>query len=694
MSADVAVLYQVYAGDSWREQYKLHFASAEHEQNAYYFYALDDNGGPSMRVCRSLESQSPAAILHLGQESIELEARVNSVWVKSYRWISRSQDTSFVHLPPSSSTKQILQRLTPEEPFKVGDYMYVLKPGQISPNQDIQVMSSRPSDANDVESHERNVQELRPGLDNRPSTPTPGSGAAAVMETPFTNRFQSPSELGKSLAISMVDDAMKDKEDSQEWGPDALKQDVMTTLRDYTGAGDNSESFESPAVPKSSTVHRLDLNPSAEVPSLETTRDPAMTNNDTNVNERQNGNYSGTIIDLVDNASSQTTEASSDGEPHSKPTISTDQRGEAKKSLPAPRNSNKRAASAAFKNNDLEDGDLSVPPLSAGPGADSGSLQSAPRKRQKGLASTTEESQNSVRSTIHVEVPHKIHSPAPTEHSRTGSVQDEDIEHSQIQTRSNISTPRNHVNSIEPPSSNVSSRSTRQGHRGQDASQDHVTRVLYASSTHVGQASAYSRFLRQHNIRQVKSIKDCDILCTGKDELKRTSKLMLAILMGKEVVTDEWVIQGTKTNKVLDTSDFVPEDTAREREWGTSLSDAIDRGRHGLKPLQGWTINFTPSAKKELGKSWSELKEICSVAGATAVLAMIPRKSPADSEKTILIAASNEADRETLEERGWKIFTKDIITFSVLRGKVDLLSDEFLMAKTAKGGARKSKKAR
>ncbi|KAL8799027.1 MAG: hypothetical protein Q9182_006206 [Xanthomendoza sp. 2 TL-2023] len=687
MSAHVAVLYQLLAQDSWREQYRLHFASAEHEPLTYYIYPSKVNGVSSMRVCLRPESQSPAAILHTGQESIELEARTKSIWVRSYRWTSQSPDTSFVRLPASSSTKQILHRISPEEPFKIGNETLVLKVGQTSPEQDVQVMSSRPSDANDLNSHEETAQTSRPSLDNRPSTPTPGSGAA-VMETPLANRFQSLSELGKSLATSMVEDAMKDNEDSQNWDHDALKRNVMTTLRDFTRAEDHSESLESLEVPKSNTVHKPDINLSAEITALEPTIDPAMITNETNVNEQHNGDNSGIVVDLNGNASSQITEASSDGEPHSNPTMSSGQRGNTKKSLSAPRNPQKRPASPTFINQDLDTGALAVPP-----GADNGNLPSAPRKRRKAVASVaTAEGGNAVRSAIDVEIPQKTLSPALIEHPPAGSVQDKDTEQSQVQPISNISTPRNHMGSIDPPSSNVSSRSTRQGHRGQGASQDQVTRVLYASSTHVGQANAYSRFLRQHNIRQAKSIKDCDVLCTGKDELKRTFKLMLAILMGKEVVSDEWIIQGTKANRILDTSDFVPEDAVRESEWGTSLSDAIDRGRRGLKPLEGWTVNFTPSAKKELGKSWSELKEICSVAGATAVLAMIPRKSPADSDKTILIAATNEADREILEERGWKIFTKDIITFSVLRGKVDLSSNEFVMAKATKSNGKKTKK--
>lgn len=239
----------------------------------------------------------------------------------------------------------------------------------------------------------------------------------------------------------------------------------------------------------------------------------------------------------------------------------------------------------------------------------------------------------------------------------------------------------------------MSSRSTTR-QRGQGSSQDQVTKVVYASSTSVGESTAYTKFLRQHNVKQVKNVKDCDVLCTGKGELKRTSKLLLAVLTGKEVVTDQWIIQSAEQNQLLDTAEFVPEDQKREQEWGTSIADAIERGRQGLKPFEGWTINFTPSAKKELGSSWSELKEICLVAGVTAVQAMIPRKSPEEMDPTIVIAASNEADQATLEERGWRSFTKDIITFSALRGGIDADSNEFLAAKKGNGSAKKAKKGR
>lgn len=68
--------------------------------------------------------------------------------------------------------------------------------------------------------------------------------------------------------------------------------------------------------------------------------------------------------------------------------------------------------------------------------------------------------------------------------------------------------------------------------------------------------------------------------------------------------------------------------------------------------------------------------------------AMIPRKPPSETDSMVVIAASHEPDLSTLEERGWnKVFTKDIITYSVLRGAIDTESDEFVMKPVKKGNA-------
>ncbi|KAL8853468.1 MAG: hypothetical protein Q9221_001626 [Calogaya cf. arnoldii] len=583
------------------------------------------------------------------QDTLELEARCKSVWVQSYGWTSERSETRFVHLTPSNAYEHVLRSLAPDEPFKIGNKKYLLQVDQAPPAppvQDVQVMSSRPS-TEDVDASAANGQD--PEVD-RPLTPNPGSGTA-VLETPIAKRHQDLIEPPKSSTTSVRGSASQNKDD-----PAVASDNVGINEQDNEDDASNIIDLE----PKSALVETcLDVLPNDD----SSTQSDASSSHElphsyvTHEKVTHGSNANG--INLPEEL--QTPEAV----------------------LPAQQSTRKRSFSPPQDNDDLGDTvqpvtDLSPELIAAGKG-----VEGPPRKRRRRLsAAATEESQNSVQSTIHVELP-SLGAPA----RRPGH----DVEQSQGSSKSTLSTPRNQKKPKEPSSSN---RSTRQGQRGQGSSQDQVTRVVFASSTSVGDSTAYTKFLRQHHVKQVKKMNDCDVLCTGKGEIKRTSKLLLAILRGKEVVTDQWIIQSAEQNQLLDTAGFIPEDKKRKQEWGTSLSDAIQRGREGLKPFEGWTINFTPSAKKELGTSWSELKDICLVAGATAVQAMIPRKSPAETDSTIVIAASNEADQATLEERGWRIFNKDIITFSALRGGIDADSEEFLMGKKGTGSAKKAKKGR
>ncbi|KAI4229252.1 MAG: hypothetical protein L6R36_001000 [Xanthoria steineri] len=638
MPAVIATLYQLVDSDL-RAKCKISFPSTEDERISHFIHVRgDDAEWLSMWTSVEFATPSPAAVLHTRQHVLELEAQCNSVWVKSHGWATDRSEIPFVRLQSSNAYEHHLRSLAPDEPFKIGDKTYLLQVDQATPLQDVQVMSSRPStNEADADMPALNGQDSDLRSHNRLSTPNPGSGTA-VLETPIARRYQDPVEPSKLSDTTIEGDTAQEKDDATLNGDDPANENDAMNIIDLESK-------------------------------------PALVETGLDVLQRED-------------SSTQSTESSSHELPQSN--ISNEAKADCgnlhedrqtpETRIPAQRSPRKRSASPAEDSNNLDRPGLSLEISAVGQG-----LEGPPKKRQR-PAAATDESQNSVKSTIHVELPSPRSQSDPS--NRINPVQ------SQGSLRSTLSTPRNQRKPTELPSSNISSRSTTR-QRGQGSSQDQVTKVVYASSTSVGESTAYTKFLRQHNVKQVKNVKDCDVLCTGKGELKRTSKLLLAVLTGKEVVTDQWIIQSAEQNQLLDTAEFLPEDQKREKEWGTSLADAIERGRQGLKPFDGWTINFTPSAKKELGSSWSELKEICLVAGVTAVQAMIPWKSPEEIDPTIVIAASNEADQATLEERGWKSFTKDIITFSALRGGIDEDSDEFLVAKKENGSAkRKAKKSR
>ena len=253
-------------------------------------------------------------------------------------------------------------------------------------------------------------------------------------------------------------------------------------------------------------------------------------------------------------------------------------------------------------------------------------------------------------------------------------------------------TPHSSDPSIEPASSIRSTRSViRQDLSQLNVSNDSI-RILFSNSTAVSNSRPFMKFLSQRGIEKVNSVPQCTVLCVGKGELKKTSKLIMAVMLGKEVITDDWVTESARCNKLQNIEEYLAQDPEREREWGFSIREAVERGRQGLKILQDWTVIFTASAKKEVGKSgFADLKEITTYAGAESVLTTLPKKPPEEMPFTLVIGTVADVGSPALRE--WKCYTRDIIGLSVLRGSLDIDSEEFLIQKPEQEkGSRKRKR--
>ena len=246
------------------------------------------------------------------------------------------------------------------------------------------------------------------------------------------------------------------------------------------------------------------------------------------------------------------------------------------------------------------------------------------------------------------------------------------------------------TNSTEPTNSLRSTRFSSRDHSHHPNTQTPNIRVLFANSTSVD-TPTFKRFLTDHGVKIVQKCKDATCLCVGKGELKKTPKLILAVAMGLEIIREDWVTDSARSKKLQDTAAYTARDPPREQEWGINLADAIERGRQKVQVFRGWTITFTPSMKKELGKSFAELKEIVFYAGAVEVNSVLPRArkggedaetdSPPSSTKTLIIAT--QADTSLPALKSYRYYTKDILILSILRGKLELESDEFQLREGA-----------
>ena len=221
-------------------------------------------------------------------------------------------------------------------------------------------------------------------------------------------------------------------------------------------------------------------------------------------------------------------------------------------------------------------------------------------------------------------------------------------------------------------------------------------RVFFACSPSIGKTSKAMSLLERKGLLKVNSVEDCDLLCIGqgdlrkkdcdlfciaKGDVKKICNLVLAVISGKDVVTDDWLEHSIQRSELLYHGSFLAQEPSKELRWDFCLSEAIERGRRALKPLTGYGFYFTPAAAKALGTSFFAVQEIGIQAGAEIVQGSLPRSlCRRDVEKTIHIGAgSDDEDLEELVEGEWRVYSLEFLTTSALRAWIDAESNEFLI---------------
>lgn len=262
------------------------------------------------------------------------------------------------------------------------------------------------------------------------------------------------------------------------------------------------------------------------------------------------------------------------------------------------------------------------------------------------------------------------------------------------------STERSCSNGIKPPSagydlksSPISRKSALEEGFSSVQPQPARIKILFASSTSIDSKQIIV-WLEKHGVKRVFDVAECTALCVnGSAGLKKTGKLILAVLLGKQIVTDNWVTESVGADKLLNLNDFKASDARREAEWGINLDQAIERGKHrNSKPLDGWNIVFTLAAKKEAGTTgFNDLKKIAMCAGAKNCSVVLPKSLPEQISTTLVIACQDDPASATLKGN-WRLFSRDIIGLSSLRGQLNTESDEFLVSK--EGGLGRGERSR
>lgn len=209
--------------------------------------------------------------------------------------------------------------------------------------------------------------------------------------------------------------------------------------------------------------------------------------------------------------------------------------------------------------------------------------------------------------------------------------------------------------------------------------------VISSNATTIEENKKAMHFFSRAGGTVVENVKDANFFCVGSRGLKKTAKFILAVALGRRIVTEKWLVDSATKGQFLDPWAYVPKDAAREQEWGFSLEEALRRDgqadeRTGL--LEGKEVYFTTGLKKELGQNYKEYREIALAIGASEAKPGLPRGLERSNDLWIIVGQQDDADAGKVSKLGKKLFSKDLLPLSVLRGVVDTESDEFAVNST------------
>lgn len=208
-----------------------------------------------------------------------------------------------------------------------------------------------------------------------------------------------------------------------------------------------------------------------------------------------------------------------------------------------------------------------------------------------------------------------------------------------------------------------------------------VAKILLSQSSmkEAGEYRGTAAFISKHHksiINHVQS-KQTNFICVvpTKGNLKKTNKILRTLAFGKLVVTDGWLKESMKAGEFLEPTDYIHADL--ENTLGA------DRG----KLFRGLTVFFTTNLYFELraNNNWDPMYAPARDAGASIVKygkALKGLEAAKRCGDRIVFLASDPAkdqNAKELADEGYDVYSKGLLTTSVLLGQLNLKSEEFLL---------------
>ncbi|PNS20232.1 60S ribosomal protein L18-A [Sphaceloma murrayae] len=189
-----------------------------------------------------------------------------------------------------------------------------------------------------------------------------------------------------------------------------------------------------------------------------------------------------------------------------------------------------------------------------------------------------------------------------------------------------------------------------------------VTNVVFSGSK-ASDLVANIKFLAEQGVAISDEIRNEDaqtVLCVGPGDLKSTPKVLMALVLNRNIVHDTWLLESYQAKKLLDIKKYLVQDS----------SSGQDRG----KLFSGFRVYFTQAATNAYGKSgFGNITTILQAAGATEVMKKAAREIDVDNKSIIVVGVEkDDAQAAAIAQKGGKVFKKEVLSRSIMEASLML----------------------
>ncbi|KAK4952637.1 hypothetical protein LTR10_009443 [Elasticomyces elasticus] len=212
-----------------------------------------------------------------------------------------------------------------------------------------------------------------------------------------------------------------------------------------------------------------------------------------------------------------------------------------------------------------------------------------------------------------------------------------------------------------------------------------VSSILLSSAVTV--TKAIMALLQKHSIKKIADIpvRKTDFICVvpiGK--LATTAKVLRSLVLGKLVVTEDWLIDSADQQKLLDPENYLHPNLPK---------DEMEIDRSTL--FAGTRVWFTKQLHTDYSDGYASVEALVKEAGALEVSHGATVYAAGAIRRGDIFFGSKGKDADVVELRdkdGQTVYSKDMLTQSIFTGELDLESDAFELkapAGATKAGNRK-----